>query len=74
MESRYLAFLLRMWQVNSNDYTVWRASLENPHTGERHAFASLEDMCLFLGAETNALAHQEPAGRRSSEEQPSQPT
>ena len=54
METIYLAFLLRVWQANSDDETVWRASLEDPHTGERHAFASLEALYTFLGTETRA--------------------
>ena len=27
---------------------TWRASLENPQTGERHGFASLDAMVAFL--------------------------
>lgn len=59
MESRYLAFLLRLWRVNDEDYSIWRASLENPHTGERHAFATIEDLFTFLGTETRALTRQD---------------
>jgi hypothetical protein len=38
----YLAYLLRLWRVNDDGKPVWRASLESPHTGERHGFANLE--------------------------------
>jgi hypothetical protein len=59
MEHLYRAYLLRLWQASSNDHTVWRASLENPHTGERHAFATLDALFVFLGAETSAATLQE---------------
>ncbi len=45
---RYLSYLLRLWQVHSNGMPVWRASLENPHTGERQGFATLEQLFDFL--------------------------
>jgi hypothetical protein len=44
----YLAYLLRLWQVNQDGDCVWRASLENSHTGERRGFASLDLMMIFL--------------------------
>ena len=34
----YLAYMLRLWQVNDDGKPVWRASVESPHTGERHGF------------------------------------
>jgi len=41
--------MLRLWQVGSCDgMPVWRASLENPHTGERLAFGKMEDLQAFL--------------------------
>ncbi len=46
--SLYISFLLRMWQVQESDKQVWRASLENPHTGELHFFASLPRLYQFL--------------------------
>jgi hypothetical protein len=47
----YLAYLLRLWRVNAAANT-WRASLEEPHTGEQRAFASLEALFDFLRAHT----------------------
>jgi hypothetical protein len=38
-ERRYLAYMVRLWSVHHNGDLVWRASAENAHTGERHAFA-----------------------------------
>jgi hypothetical protein len=41
-KQRYLSYLLRLWPVKENEHTVWRASLESPHTGERWGFANVE--------------------------------
>jgi len=43
----YLSYLLRLWQESAGE-GIWRASLEDPHTGERTGFASLEDLFAFL--------------------------
>jgi|APSaa5957512622_1039677.scaffolds.fasta_scaffold322332_2 hypothetical protein len=48
----YLAYLLRIWSVDEEKHLGWRAYLQNPHTGERQAFASLEEMCAFLKEKT----------------------
>ena len=50
--SRYLAYLLRLWQVGSGQEATWRASLEDAHTGERQGFADLDDLFHFLRQET----------------------
>lgn len=44
----YRAYLLRLWQTTSNAQPVWRASLEDPHTGERLGFATLAQLVAFL--------------------------
>ena len=51
----YLSYLLRLW-LAEGDGPVWRASLENPTTAERHGFANLESLFTFLAAETRDLA------------------
>jgi hypothetical protein len=48
----YIAFLLRLWQVETQFKCVWRASLEDPHTGERRGFPDLESLCAFLETQT----------------------
>ena len=48
----YLAYMLRLWQTGE-DTKVWRASLENAHTGARHGFASLDALFVFLEEETD---------------------
>ena len=45
---KYLAYLLRLWQMDQDGNKVWRASLEDPHTGERRGFHSLDALVEFL--------------------------
>lgn len=47
-EQGYLAFMVRLWTVNDNGEYRWRASVEDAHTGERHAFADVADLFCFL--------------------------
>jgi hypothetical protein len=55
----YLAYMLRMWRVNDSENSVCRASVESPHTGERHGFANLELLFAFLEEKTGDLAQRE---------------
>jgi hypothetical protein len=48
----YISYLLRIWRSNG-DKTDWRASLQNPHTGERIGFASIDELCIFLRKQTD---------------------
>jgi hypothetical protein len=57
----YVAYLLRLWQGEEGGYTVWRASLESPQTGERWGFASLTDLFTFLEKEARQAAQGRPA-------------
>ncbi len=52
----YRAYLLRVWRTPE---AWWRASLEDPHTGERRAFATLAQLVAFLEDE---LAKTNPGG------------
>ena len=54
----YISYLLRMWRANGEGKEVWRASLENPHTGERLGFASLDKLFAFLQQQTGAVPAQ----------------
>jgi hypothetical protein len=45
---KYLAYLLRLWQVDGNGDPAWRASLEDSRTGERRGFAGLESLVAYL--------------------------
>lgn len=48
----YAAYLLRLWRETSGGGSQWRASLQNPHTGERVGFSSLQGLFTFLEEET----------------------
>jgi hypothetical protein len=48
----YRAYLLRLWRVRTESELVWRASLEDPHTGQRTGFASLDALFDFLRQQT----------------------
>lgn len=54
----YLSYLLRVWRTGSEGNAVWRASLENPFTGERQGFASLKNLFAFLQAQIDIKEHQ----------------
>ena len=47
-QRRYISYLLRLWQEQRNAELVWRFSLEDAHTKERHGFAELELLFTFL--------------------------
>jgi hypothetical protein len=49
---RYVSYLLRLWQTQSDGELVWPASLEDPHTGKRRGFGSLADLFAYLEQET----------------------
>ena len=46
----YQAYMLRIWQ--ESDDLPWRASLQNPHTGEQKNFATLAHLYTFLDRQT----------------------
>ena len=54
----YLSYLLRVWRTGSEGNAVWRASLENPFTGERRGFARLKDLFIYLQAQVDIKEHQ----------------
>ncbi len=58
-ERRYLSFLLRLWCINQNGCETWRASLEDPRTGEQRGFASLNLMLDFLMEQLQPTAGDE---------------
>jgi hypothetical protein len=57
----YLSYLLRLWQVSGEGEAVWRASLESPHTGERHGFADFAELFTFLEQEASHAAERRTA-------------
>ena len=63
---RYLAYMLRLWQVESEGGAVWRASLEDARTGERRGFSSLDALVAWLRKETGC-AGEDAASPEASE-------
>ncbi len=55
----YMAFLLRLWCVTEDEGIVWRASLEDAHTGERKGFADVQSLCAFLVGLTQNVTSDE---------------
>jgi hypothetical protein len=52
METRnYRAYLLRLWRESQHD--PWRATLEDPHTGERLGFAGMDRLIAYLRRQTH---------------------
>jgi hypothetical protein len=49
----YRSYLLRIWEERGEPARppVWRFNLEDPHTGERRGFATLESVVEWLDAE-----------------------
>ena len=58
----YHSYLLRLWPANHQGQVTWRASLENPQTGERLGFASLERLFAFLQDQTAEMDTGENQG------------
>ena len=50
--SFYHSYLLRLWQVSTDNNPVWRASLQNIHTGVHLGFTDLETLFAYLKCET----------------------
>ena len=42
----YLSYMLRLWRTGKE--SAWKASLEDPQTGERRGFGSLNALVHFL--------------------------
>lgn len=44
----YFSYLLRLWRGDQSATSGWRASLEDPRTGQRIGFANLEQLFAYL--------------------------
>jgi hypothetical protein len=44
----YVSYLLRLWQETGGETNCWRASLQDPLSGERVGFAHLDELVAFL--------------------------
>lgn len=43
----YFSYLLRLWREGEGGFE-WRASLHDPHSGERQGFGSMDELFAFL--------------------------
>jgi hypothetical protein len=62
---RYCSYLLRCWEeqgAREAGQAAWRFSLEDPHSGERHAFSDLERLTEFVRRRLASDAEQEGCG------------
>jgi len=50
----YYSYLLRLWREGEGG-RGWRASLHDPHTGQRVGFGSLEELFSFLKGQVGFL-------------------
>jgi hypothetical protein len=62
-EPTYFSYLLRIWRVADGEQPVWRASLENPVSGERRGFATLEELFAFLRRASAPTPADDPIAR-----------
>ncbi len=58
-QGAYIAFMLRLWLAAEGEGAVWRASLEDPHTGERLTFKSLDRLFAFLEDQCDQATEKE---------------
>ena len=61
-QAKYRAYLLRLWQgsADGGGPTVWSASVEDPHTGERIGFATLDHLFAYLLQQAEYSSHTPP--------------
>jgi hypothetical protein len=55
----YLSYLLRLWREKDGATTRWRASLQDPLSGQRVGFAHLDELVVYLRERTGLAL---PAG------------
>lgn len=65
----YFSYLLRVWRVLREDELIWMASLEDPRTGQRQSFTSLEDLYAFLLKDIRQITFQSQAPNSAQAEQ-----
>ena len=62
----YFSYLLRVWRVVREDELIWMASLEDPRTGKRQSFTSLEDLYAFLLKDIRQIDAQADSGKMNN--------
>lgn len=67
---KHFIYLLSIWQERPaapDKPAVWRISLENARTGQRHCFGSLKQTLAFLQDRTMGGIHMEPIAQEKGE-------
>jgi hypothetical protein len=64
---RYLAYMLRLWRMNSAVPSDWQASLEDPHSGKKIGFANLESLLSYLRDQTSSNHDKEETSQAEEE-------
>ncbi len=66
----YVAYMLRLWQSGSQGgIPLWRASLEDPATGERLSFGDINALFAFLIERTRSMAEADAVSPRHDDVQ-----
>jgi len=47
-----MAYLVRLWREGGSGAAVWRATVEDPHTGELMGFPDVDALLVFLKTQT----------------------
>lgn len=63
----YIAYLLRLWRVNSAERPDWQASLEDPHSGKQIGFADIVSLFAYLEDQTGRDPEHEALEDEGSE-------
>ena len=61
----YYSYLLRLWQVPTNNEFAWRILLENVRTGEKRGFTSLEELLAYLSQVTSKRFEKSAEGSQT---------
>jgi hypothetical protein len=66
---RYQTYLLRAWPERNGDVSepIYRFSLEDPHTHQRHGFATVADLLAFIETLFGALVEHQPEANELGE-------
>jgi hypothetical protein len=58
MMTDYYSYLLRLWRVKEGDRDLWRASLQDPQSGEWISFATVEALFAYLQEQLKKAPHK----------------
>jgi hypothetical protein len=61
--SGYVSYVLRLWRERDSASAWWRASLQDPLSGQRVGFAHLDELIAFLREQTGPGPPAEDLGK-----------